>query len=128
MPIGAYLVKLEVGNVGTPGAPILHFTGVVNASTGVINGTAEITQAVAPPHNEIVIHHVHGQVRHTGLGQDKLLVTLEGQYVVSVPPPAIGSYLARFSAGLAVDKEWNGHGSFTYNEHTVDDVPVKSLG
>ena len=127
MSLGAYLIKLEIGNVGMPGAPILHVVAVVNASTGVISGSAEITQALPPPNGEIAIPHITGQVRHTGLGGDQLLVTLEGEFVVSFPPPAIGSYLARFSAGLVVDKAWNGHGSYTYNHHTVDNVPVKSL-
>ena len=93
---------------------------------GVINGHAEITQAVAPPGGHTVIPHVTGRIRHTGFGPDKLLVTLSGTYVVSVPPPAIGSYLAPFEAFLVLDPSWNGTGSFTYGQHHVDDVPVKS--
>jgi hypothetical protein len=128
MPIvGAYFVKLEVGHVGTPGAPILHLALVVNAPTGAIGGTAEITQAIAPPNGEIEIPHVTGQIRHLGLGHDTIIVTLSGQYIVSVPPPAIGSYLAKFEAVLHVDKSWKGTGSFTYGGHTVDNVPVKVL-
>lgn len=124
---GAYLVKLLVGNSGTPGAPILHFAGVVNAPTGAVNGTAEITQSLPPPNGVIEIHNITGQIRQLGLGDNKQVVSLSGQYVVSVPPPAIGSYLAKFEAVLLVDKEWNGTGSFTYNNHTVHDVPVKSM-
>lgn len=125
MAIGAYLVKLQIGDLGTPGAPILHFAGVVNAPTGAINGTAEITQAVAPPNGDLHIPHVTGQIRHLGFGEDKIIATLAGQYLVSFPPPAIGSYLAKFEAVLHVDKSWNGKASFTYGGHTIDDVPVK---
>ena len=127
MPMALYLLGLEVGNVGMPAAPILHFQGTVNAPTGKINGQAEITQSVAGPHGEIEIHNVTGQIRHLGLGHDKRVVTLEGTYVVSFPPPAIGEYLAKFSAFLVVDASWNGTGEFTYGGHTVKDVPVKSV-
>ncbi|WP_237477765.1 DUF1842 domain-containing protein [Lichenibacterium dinghuense] len=123
---GAYLVKILVGNKGTPGAPLLHFTGVVNAPTGKINGFAEITQALPPPHGVTDIPNVTGQIRHTGFGPDKLLVTLSGSYVVSVPPPAIGSYLAHFEAFLVLDSSWKGTGSFSYNGHEIKDVPVEN--
>lgn len=127
MPIGLYLLSIEAGNAGMPGAPILHFQGTVNAPTGAINGHAEITQALPPPDGVIEIPHVTGRIRHLGLGPDKRVVSLEGTYVVSVPPPAIGSYLAKFSAVLVVDAEWRGTGEFTYNGHVVRDVPVKAV-
>ena len=53
--VGLYLVNGQAGNVGTPGAPILHFSLLVNAVTGDVTGHAEQTQAVAPPGNKITI-------------------------------------------------------------------------
>jgi hypothetical protein len=53
------------------------------------------------------------------------VVALEGEYVQSFPPPAIGSYLAKFTAHMAIDNNWNGTGGFTYENHDVNDVPVK---
>ena len=126
-PIGYYLVKVDVkpGNgQPMPGAPILHLTLGVNAPTGQVNGSAEITQALPPPYGSISIPQVTGQVLHTGFGTDTLLVHVTGEYVVSVPPPAIGSYLAKFSAALAVDQGWDGKGTFSYGTHTLTDCAV----
>lgn len=125
-PIGYYIVKLRVAPGDQPifGAPTLELNLGVDAPTGRVNGTAEITQALPPPYGQISIPQVTGQILHTGFGIDTLLVHVTGQYVVSVPPPAIGSYLAQFSAALAVDQSWNGKGTFTYGGHTVTDYVV----
>lgn len=126
-PIGYYLVKVDVtpgDGTPMPGAPILHLTLGVNAPTGQINGSAEITQALPPPYGQIHITQVTGQILHTGFGTDTLLVHVMGDYVVSLPPPAIGSYPAKFSAALAVDGSWNGKGTFTYGTHTLTDCTV----
>ena len=130
-PIGYYLVKLKVapgGGSPLPGAPVLHLTLGVNAPTGQINGSAEITQALPPPYGAVSIPQVTGQVLHTGFGQDNLLVHVSGEYVVSVPPSAIGSYLAKFSAALVVDGSWNGKGTFSYGTHTLTDCTVTKQG
>ncbi|HEY0313168.1 MAG TPA: DUF1842 domain-containing protein [Allosphingosinicella sp.] len=122
-PVGLYHVTLKVSHGDMPGAQTLNLDLAVSAPTGTVHGTATITQALPPPYGIIHIP-VHGQIYHTGFGQDTLLVHLIGQYVVSVPPPAIGSYLAHFSAGLAVDKSWNGKGSYEYGNHIVGDCKV----
>ncbi|MEL1242725.1 DUF1842 domain-containing protein [Flavobacterium sp. DGU11] len=122
--IGAYLVNGTMGNVGMPGAPIMHFSLVVVPSTNSVSGTVEITQALAPPMGDIVIRNVSGVIRATGFGNVTKIVALEGQYVQSVPPPAIGSFLADFSAHMAIDNNWNGKGGFSYGGHDVEDVPV----
>lgn len=125
--LGFYQVKLQVGHEGMPGAPILHLTLGVNASTGEVAGTAEITQALPPPYGSTVIPQVAGRIFQTDFGDNKLLVHVTGQYLVSVPPPAIGTYLADFSAALAVDKSWDGRGSFAYNRHVIADCAVKNV-
>lgn len=123
--VGYYLVTLEGVPEGgvVPGAPTLTLSLGVNAVTGQINGSATITQAVTPPNGHVEFP-VSGVMHHTGFGEDQLLVSLSGQYVVSVPPPAIGSYLAHFTASLVVDKSWNGTGTYTYGNQTMSHVKI----
>lgn len=123
---GAYLTNGTIGNVGMPGAPIAHFSLVVVPSANSVSGTVEITQAIDGPQSEIVVKNVKGQIRSTGYGKVTKVVSLEGEYLVSVPAPAIGTYLAKFTAHMAIDNEWNGQGGFTYGDNDIDDVPVKS--
>jgi hypothetical protein len=125
--IGLYHVDGVAGREGTPGAPLLHFSLLVNAVTGAITGQAVQTQAVAPPGDKIVVGNVTGTLRYAGLGHLTKLVHLQGSAVISFPPPAIGSYLAPFDAHFAIDNEWNGVGGWTLGNTAVDDVPVKSL-
>lgn len=122
---GAYLAKGTIGNVGTPGAPIAAFSLVVVPSQNSVSGTVVITQAVSGPEGHIVIP-VTGKIYATGIGNYTKVVSLQGQYVQSVPPPAIGSFLADFNAHLAIDNEWNGKGGFSYWRHNIEDVAVKS--
>lgn len=122
--MGAYLARGTVGNIGMPGAPIMHYSLVVVPATGAVTGTVEITQAIPPPYGQIVVPNVQGVIRKTGLGTVTQIVALQGQFIVSVPPPAIGSYLAQFSAHLAIDNAWEGRGGFSYANHVVEDVPV----
>jgi len=124
--INAYLVKFVMGNLGTPGAPVLHVAAVVNAPTGKLAGHAEITQAIAPPGGMITISDLTGQIRSLGFGEAVRVVTMSGTYEYSFPPPAIGTATEEFSATLVLQQdEWCGQGSFTYGSHHVDDVPVK---
>jgi hypothetical protein len=119
----AYLTKGTIGNVGMPGAPIAHFSLVVNAASGTVSGMVEITQAIDSAPIEV---KVTGTVRATGFGEVTKIVSLSGEYVVSVPPPAIGSYLQKFEAHMDINNEWNGTGGFSYGSHNINNVPVKS--
>ncbi len=121
---GAYLAKGTIGNVGLPGAPIAHFSLVVVPSKDTVTGVVEITQAINRPPITI---QVKGTIRHTGYGDVTQIVNLSGEYVVSVPPPAIGSYLEKFTAYMDIDNNWNGIGGFTYGNESIKDVPVKSI-
>ena len=122
---GAYLAKGTIGNVGLPGAPVASFSLVVVPSQHSVSGTVVITQAIQGPDSHIVVP-VTGKIFATGIGKITQVVSLKGQYVHSVPPPAIGSFLANFDAHLAIDNEWNGTGGFSYFGHSVENVPVKS--
>jgi hypothetical protein len=124
--LGLYLVNGVAGNQGASGAPLLHFSLLVNSVTGAITGHATQTQAVQPPGDRIVVGNVTGSLRSTGLGQYTQIVSLTGSAVVSFPPPAIGSYLAPFTAHFALDQRWNGVGGWTLGATNVNDVPVKA--
>jgi uncharacterized protein DUF1842 len=126
-PIGYYRLDLKVAPEQMPGSPTLTLKLGVNAATGQINGIAEITQALPPPYGKIMVPHVTGQMLHTGFGQDHRLVAVKGQYVVSVPPPGIGSYLANFGSALVLDADGKGRGMFSYGDHTVTDCTVTNL-
>ena len=122
---GAYLVNGTVGNVGTPGAPIMHFSLVVVQSLNTVSGSVEITQAVAPPNGLTTIKQVTGVIRATGFGKVTHVVVLDGAYNVDFPPPATGFVTQKFSAHLAIDNEWNGSGGFIYGHSDIENVPVK---
>lgn len=124
--MGTYLVNGEAGNVGMPGAPILHFSLVVVAASGKVSGHATITQAIAPPYGIKEINNVTGRVRYTGFGQYTKIVSLKGTYDEPLPPPAIGSVAVPFEAHFAIDDSWNGRGGFSCGMVNVDNVPVVS--
>jgi hypothetical protein len=124
-----YRVTGKAGNVGTPGAPILHFDLLVDSSAGSISGQARINQAVAPPGGEIHIRNVTGTVRELVFGGEiTLVVALQGTYHRSLPPPEILTILEHFAAHFKVDQRWEGRGAFDYNNgaQVVNDVPVTS--
>jgi hypothetical protein len=122
--LGLYFVKAVVGNVGTPGAPIVNLALTVQAASGHVSGIAEISQAIVGGHHRFP---VTGQIYQTGFGPNHQLVSLHGEFVYSVPPPAIGSFLAKFTAALTVDQAWNGFGGFNYLNTHVEKVPVKKI-
>lgn len=121
--LGAYLAQGTIGKVGTPGAQIATFSLVVVPSQNTVSGTVVITQAVNGPNSRIVVQ-VKGKIYATGLGQYTKVVSLQGQYVQSFPPPAIGAFLADFDAHLAIDNAWNGTGGFSYYQNQIENVPV----
>ena len=123
--VGLYLVNGTAGKEGMPGAPILHFSLLVNAVSGRITGHARQTQAVKAPYNDIPITIENGQLHATGFGKYTKVVALSGNGLVSFPPPEIGSYLVPFTAHFAIDDSWNGDGGWTLGSKSVENVPVK---
>jgi hypothetical protein len=125
--IDTYRVDGTAGNVGTPGAPILHFQLLVNESGGKVTGQAQITQAVAPPNNEFQIENLSGKVASLVFGgQISLVVTLRGTYGQPGPPPTDFIIEEKFEAHFQLDTQWDGRGSFEYGRHKISDVPVSS--
>lgn len=118
---GLYRVTFDVGNEGEPGAPILHVQALVYAPTGRITGTADITQAIAPPGGDIEIHDLRGEIRYLGYGTSaKRIVALSGFFSPNKTEPI----LEPFSASLEIEDDWKGEGSFKYGTQEVNDVPV----
>jgi hypothetical protein len=122
------LVFLTSGKLGLPGAPVLNVALMYDGQSGAVNGEAMITQAIAPPNGSILVRKVSGEVHGLGLGGATRAMTLRGEYVHVLPPPAIGSITEKFEANFVMDNQWNGHGSFEYGGKTVSNVPVKQRG
>ncbi len=122
--MGLYMVNGSAGNEGVPGAPILNFTLLVNAVTGDVTGHATQVQAVEAPENEIKIGDITGKVQATGFGDYTKVVALKGTGIVTLPPPAIGSYAVPFTAHFAINDKWEGRGGWSLGAEKVEDVPV----
>jgi len=121
--LGLYHVQ-GVAGTGLAGAPSLHFSLTVHAPTGAVTGSAYQFQAVAGKGGHIVIGHITGQVRHTGLAADQLLVSLHGSAVISGSGKGLDAHLAQFDAAFSVNNHWDGTGSWTLDGHTVKDAKV----
>jgi hypothetical protein len=96
------------------GGATLELDLLVDAAKGQVYGGGRITQAVTPPGGDLPIQNITGRIRHTGLGQDQLLVSLQAEYGIPGPPPTIAISQGKMTAALAVDRQWNGDGMFTY--------------
>jgi hypothetical protein len=124
---GLYLVALRVENPILLGSPRLTLQLAVNASTGQVTGRGDISQSVTPQEGAVHIPQVTGEIFHTGFGTDTMLVHLTGEYVYNFPPPAIGSMELPFSAALAVQRNWDGKGSFAYGRRQVTNCTVVNI-
>lgn len=118
------LVHLLAGQLAQPGAPLLHLALIYNAESGAVSGEAMITSAVMPFHDRILVRHCHGEVHGLGLGAATRVLSVQGEFLQSLPPPAIGSFVEKFSATFVTDHYWKGHGSFEFGKHKVSNVPV----
>jgi hypothetical protein len=123
--VGLYQLCLVAGNEGTPGAPILHLSLLVNAVTGQITGQGTQSQAIAPPGGKINISNITGVMHSAGFGKVTKLIALKGEAFISFPPPAIGSYIAPFNAAFATDNNFAGHGGWHLGTTIIADAPVK---
>ncbi|HEX8623853.1 MAG TPA: DUF1842 domain-containing protein [Allosphingosinicella sp.] len=112
--VGLYRASPVVKCDVKAGGATLEFELVVDATNGHVYGRGRVKQAVTPPGGDLPIPVVTGQVRHTGLGKDQLLVALKGKYGIPGPPPTIAISQGLMTAALVLDAKWNGHGSFTY--------------
>ena len=115
-----------LGYVGTPGAPIFHFTlnsligsGSDQTLSWPISGTGEITQAIAPPDSDLVIPNLSGLCYSLG---PSIIAVLTGSYI----QPSSGASL-HFEAILHFTTNWHsGHGSFAYGGGKILHAPVNA--
>ncbi len=116
---GAYLAKGTIGNVGMPGAPVVHFSLIVVPSQRNVSGSVHITQAIQDGNYS---GNVSGKIYATGLGEYTKVVGIKGLVNSDAPVPTG----IEFEAHMAIDESWNGKGGFNYGNVHVEDVPVKS--
>lgn len=116
---GAYLAQGTIGNVGMPGAPVVHFSFVVVPSQHKVTGSVQVTQATQ---NGNYSGQVTGTLYATGFGNVTQVVGVtgsihsDGDMPIEIP----------FEAHLAIDGSWNGTGGFAYANTHVENVPVAS--
>jgi hypothetical protein len=122
--LGYYIVDLDV-STGLIGAPTLHLKLGVNAATGIVQGSGEITQPLPPPYGVTPIPEFLGYIHHTGIAKDMLLVYVQGEYLRGQVPHQI--YPVIVTASLVVDASWNGTGIFTNGGHTYNDCKVTNV-
>lgn len=126
--INAEPVYLISGNLGVLGAPMLSLALMYDPDTGYISGQGLITQSIAPPNGRVVLHGVSGNVHGLGLKGATRVISLTGTFEHYFTPPAIGQVTEKFQATFVTDQQWQGHGTFTYGNQTIRNVPIKQRG
>jgi len=120
---GLYLAKLQfTSTVVGGGSMVLELA--VDAVNGALHGRANGSIQQGTQHAPEFTASAAGHLHATGLGDVTKVGAVTGEAVVSFPPPAIGSFLSKFTASFAVDNNFNGTGSFTVGENTYKDCKV----
>ena len=113
MSEGLYLLKLSFASSSSiVGAGSMTLALTVDAPTGVLHGQAQGTILEGTEHPQTFTAKVSGAMHSTGFGHIVRVGAVSGEAAVSVTPPAIGTYLAPFSASFGLDSEWGGQGQF----------------
>lgn len=122
--VGLYLLKLSfTPPAGMVGAGTMTLAVTVNASTGALHGQVQGTILEGTQHPQTFTAQVSGAMHSTGLGKIVKVGAVSGEAGVSVTPPAIGTYLAPFSASFSLDSNWSGQGQFSVGSNSyVSDV------
>lgn len=127
--IGLFQLNL-VATTGLMGAPTFHMGLLINPSGGSVTGIVNITQAVDPNSSASNANvNVSGTYQELVFGsQTTKVIVLNGEYVYSVPPPAIGSFLCKFNAVIHLDENWDGTGSYIWGfDQKAVNVPTKDV-
>lgn len=118
METGLYLLELSfVPAPGVVGAGRMTLALTVNASTGALHGQAHGTILEGTQNPLTFTTAVSGSMHSTGYGTIVKVGAVTGDAAVSVAPPAIGTYLAPFSASFGLDSDWMGEGQFSVGDH-----------
>jgi hypothetical protein len=117
--VGLYLLKLSfTPPAGMVGAGSMTLALTVNASTGALHGQAQGTILEGTQNPQTFTAQVSGAMHSTGFGSIVKVGAVSGEAMVSVAPPAIGTYLAPFSASFGLDSSWSGQGQFSVGSHS----------
>jgi hypothetical protein len=117
--VGLYLLKLRfTSQPGLVGGGSMTLAVTVNAATGAMNGQAQGVLKAGTEQPSSFSADATGALHSTGLGGSVRVGAVRGEAFVSFPPPAIGSYLAPFSASFSVDSSWSGEGQFSVDNST----------
>ena len=121
-----FLVTLEFSTENFGGAS-MTLQLAVDPAHQTLNGRADgtVDEGTETPMNFTA--EASGTYKYTGLGNVTIVGEVAGQGALSATPPAIGTYLAPFSANFAVDSDWNGTGSFMIGQHSYESCAVKSV-
>lgn len=117
--VGLYLLKLNFNPpAGVVGAGSMTLALTVDASTGALHGQAQGTILEGTAHAPTFTAQVSGAMHSTGFGHIVKVGAVSGEAAVSVAPPAIGTYLAPFSASFSLDADWTGQGQFSVGSNS----------
>lgn len=119
MAIELFLVKLDY-KTNSLGAGSMMLQLAVDPEHKTLNGRADGTILEGTQHAPHFTASGTGLFHSTGFGVITKIGTVKGQAVVSFSPPAIGSYLAPFSASFEVDNGWCGKGHFSVGTNTYE--------
>jgi hypothetical protein len=112
---GLYLVNIDIACEGFVGGPLAALKLVVNAPDGQVYGSGTLGHSGTAPGSEgHPIRNITGNIHDTGFGTDALLVQLTGTYSIPFGPTMPGHSTGHFSAALALTRQWEGVGMFTY--------------
>jgi hypothetical protein len=117
--VGLYLLKLSFDPIEV-GAGSMTLAMAVNAVNGKVQGIATGTLLEGTEHPQTFEVSVTGAIHATGLGTVVKVGAVEGEARVTVAPPAIGTYLAPFTASFALDSSFKGKGTFTVGSYTYE--------
>jgi hypothetical protein len=121
--VDLYLLKLSfIPKVLGAGSMTLALT--VNAVSGTLHGQARGKLQEGTKNPSTFTADASGVLHSTGFGPNVKVGSVRGQAFVSFPPPAIGSYLAPFSASFSLDADGKGTGQFSVGHNTYADCVV----
>jgi hypothetical protein len=125
--IGLFQLDLFASN-NMPGSTSFHMALLVHPSDESVTGFVEISAALGPkyPNSKVYVTGTYQELVFGGT-VTKVLV-LNGDYVYSFPPPAIGSALLKFNAVIHLDSNWDGTGNYTWGFNQKEsNVPTNQV-
>jgi hypothetical protein len=131
--LGLYRLCLEAEQSDLNGAPTVRLSLLVDAVRGTVTGQGLLTPAEYvfkdPPVEPVAIDKITGTIHKTPSGPVGVtqVLSLRGESVVTLPPPAIGSFLVPFTATFAMDDHSVGHGGWSGAFGKVEDATIHSI-